>query len=128
MELFRGKSDYPPYLVRRRFRYAPIALIFISLILLLMVLEITGHVDSKYLGMSGMFALPFLVTMHYLGYRDKQRELARIRKIDYRVCTDCGYLLTGLGDSGACPECGKGFQLDELRKIWQRCENQIFPG
>ena len=93
-----------------------------------MVLEITGHVDSKYLGMSGMFALPFLVTMHYLGYRDKQRELARIRKIDYRVCTDCGYLLTGLGDSGACPECGKGFQLDELRKIWQRCENQIFPG
>lgn len=36
-----------------------------------------------------------------------------------RMCWDCGYVLTGLANSGACPECGKAYSLEGLQAKWR---------
>jgi len=35
------------------------------------------------------------------------------------ICWECGYTLGGLGDEGCCPECGRAFNLADLRRRWK---------
>lgn len=34
------------------------------------------------------------------------------------LCLHCLYPIAGLGDSGRCPECGKAFELANVRRVW----------
>lgn len=36
-----------------------------------------------------------------------------------RLCWSCGYVLTGLADEGACPECGNWYSLEDLKAKWR---------
>ncbi len=48
-----------------------------------------------------------------------RRLSARARREQGRVCWECGYVLTGLGDAGDCPECGTRYDVANLRRQWQ---------
>ena len=52
----------------------------------------------------------------------ESRLTKRIKAADGHICPNCGYDLHPLpGGSGACPECGKGFEKAELRRLWKDC-------
>lgn len=56
----------------------------------------------------------------------KRRFYERVYKADYRVCWECGYLLHGIPDRHACPECGRIYteQLDTAAwKHWMETDD-----
>lgn len=59
------------------------------------------------------FAGPFV----FIFQRHRAKRL--LLKHDFRVCNTCRYILTGLPDEGACPECGQKYERAELRGLWQ---------
>ena len=46
------------------------------------------------------------------------RRIRRLKKDNYEVCLNCGYLLHGLPDNWRCPECGAGFDKKLLKENW----------
>ena len=56
----------------------------------------------------------------YARFIARRRCRVRLRLIAARgrMCFRCGYDLCGLGDAGACPECGEAFVLEALRERW----------
>lgn len=42
-----------------------------------------------------------------------------LRRSDYRLCPRCGYDLTGLDDTGQCPECGRAYVTAEVQRFWR---------
>jgi len=56
------------------------------------------------------------------GFAIQRRALSRIRRAvttsKGRSCMRCVYNLRGLGETGACPECGHPFCIDEDRELW----------
>lgn len=53
-----------------------------------------------------------------------RRRMVRIRRAvqaaSGRACTGCLYNLSGLGEAGTCPECGRGFDGAADRRSWER--------
>lgn len=49
---------------------------------------------------------------------ERRRTRALLRESGYRMCLRCRHLLTGLPDSGNCPECGSKYDLDRQRAVW----------
>lgn len=47
-----------------------------------------------------------------------RRVRKRARVVDGRMCSGCEHDLTGVGDSGVCGECGRGFEIEQLRRTW----------
>ncbi|GMV70989.1 MAG: hypothetical protein AMXMBFR77_08280 [Phycisphaerales bacterium] len=48
-----------------------------------------------------------------------QLSLVRdVRAAKGRLCSRCCYDLTGLPDSGSCPECGTSYDPDTLKRYW----------
>ena len=43
-----------------------------------------------------------------------------VRASSGRSCVGCVYDLSGLGDSGVCPECGRVFDAAADRRAWER--------
>ena len=41
-----------------------------------------------------------------------------VRELKGLVCWQCGYCLHGLAEAGTCPECGKNYTAEELRRRW----------
>ena len=56
------------------------------------------------------------------GFAIQRRALSRIRRAvttsKGRSCMRCVYNLRGLGETGACPECGHSFCIDQDRMAW----------
>ena len=47
----------------------------------------------------------------------------RMFEVSMELCPKCAYPLTGLAESGACPECGTPFSKPEVRGLWKRWAN-----
>jgi hypothetical protein len=50
--------------------------------------------------------------------RGLKREHLRAFEAQGLLCWRCGYDLRGLGASGTCPECGVGYEGDDLKRRW----------
>jgi hypothetical protein len=51
----------------------------------------------------------------------ERRTLARVRRGNLLVCLGCEYSLENSGSEGVCPECGRAFEIEEVRRDWVRC-------
>lgn len=69
----------------------------------------------------GMGAAPlFLYMTQFVWWRSLTRRHDRIlRKNSCLMCIECGYLLNGLPDNHACPECGTPYVFEEIRRCWE---------
>lgn len=66
-------------------------------------------------GMIALWAVVFVALRRY-GNRPIERALVQA---DWSRCLYCFFDLRGLGDRGACPECGEQFTLDQTRSAWR---------
>ena|GEM_PF-4327319 len=66
---------------------------------------------------SGFTGLALIVFGVFTGSRLAALGKA-VRAHHGSVCTECAYILTDLGDAGACPECGAGFDRQQLQQRW----------
>jgi|GEM_PF-2383329 len=56
-----------------------------------------------------------------LGLWRGQRRIKRaVAASSGRACVNCVYDLNGLGDTGACPECGRAFDTFADQRSWAR--------
>ena len=61
----------------------------------------------------------FSVTMLYwLPRAHKARQRRFIQRHSYEVCTQCGYVLSGLPSVHECPECGTSYDVQDVRHRW----------
>ncbi|MEM1329149.1 MAG: hypothetical protein AAGG07_01175 [Planctomycetota bacterium] len=68
-----------------------------------------------------------------LGLIRQRRSAARLRArldaSDDLLCLECGYDLTGAAHEnglGVCPECGQGFDVEEIRAGWAIARHRDF--
>lgn len=52
-----------------------------------------------------------------MGMRRMKRAYAAS---EGRLCTGCTHNLQDLGESGACPECGRPFEIERDRRAWKQ--------
>jgi len=80
------------------------------------------------LPISPLWALPGIplavVTTTFSAIWLSRRRTARIRRAvqaaSGRACVACVYNLSGMGDTGACPECGRHFDIAIDQRSWER--------
>lgn len=79
---------------------------------------------------SPLWALPGIpiavVTMTFGAFWFSRRRAERIRRgvraASGRACLGCVYDLSGMGDTGACPECGRRFDIAADQRSWERAK------
>lgn len=49
----------------------------------------------------------------------EKRFVQRLRAAAYRLCPQCGFVLTGHEGSFNCPECGEACDLDKIQAAWR---------
>lgn len=74
--------------------------------------------------LSGIFmmAAPGLLDGIRSGYsiwKSKNRFSQVLSASDCKICTDCGYVLTGLSPAHSCPGCGGAYDFASLRDTWE---------
>jgi hypothetical protein len=112
----------PPYVRWLGWRYLLFACVFSSAAIAMAILKrplgMRG-VDWFKWATLGVGLVPLVAVMPIcqwmLGRTRRKFEAAR-----GRLCTHCGYDLTGLAPKGACPECGKSFEADRDAEAWRR--------
>lgn len=91
------------------------------------VLWLFGNTWSTGLGWAicGGFVAVFFGGTHVVsrwsrrfGNPRADRDLAALKRLDFRVCLFCRYDLSRLPEAGACPECGKTYEVDLLKRSW----------
>jgi hypothetical protein len=61
------------------------------------------------------------VFVAFLGiWRGQRRIRLAVRAAQGRACINCVHDLRGLGDTGACPECGHAFDIAADARRWER--------
>jgi len=71
------------------------------------------------IGMALSLVIVGVLTVTVFRIRDWWRLSRLVKDSDYRVCTGCRYRLSGLADTGVCPECGLTYTLEELTATWK---------
>lgn len=67
------------------------------------------------------FVFPvLLIGSPVVGWVHESMIRRRAAKVGYFMCTDCGFELNGLPESGRCPECGELYSKPELEIEWKR--------
>jgi ribosomal protein S27AE len=105
----------PVYLFRCRLRIAGLWLLFVCGAAL-------GYWRLGWSLRSGFSIVLFAVMIAMLVAKFMVDRALR-RKLmarDWLMCTRCGYDLRNLPDLGHCPECGTGFLIADVRKLWQQ--------
>lgn len=111
------KRATPPYLKRRAWWF--VALTFgVAIVQIVLVFGAARSGSTRAILLAS--TLPSLATFAVTGWfiLAWRRDGARARATDDLLCWHCGYHLKGLTTSGICPECGKAFDHDELRRLW----------
>ncbi len=52
--------------------------------------------------------------------RCTDRMKRAVRAVSGRACVGCVYDLNGMGETGACPECGQPFDIAANQRSWER--------
>jgi len=66
-----------------------------------------------------VFIACFILGTLYVS-RWHRRIAKQAKNMDFRMCQFCGYDLRSIDEPGPCPECGRKFEVADLRDYWER--------
>lgn len=70
------------------------------------------------------FLYVFALVSHVVNWQGQRYTFDRLRALlvsrRLEVCLRCGYSVSGIGETGVCPECGRPFELRALRDEWKK--------
>jgi len=118
--LLGNKPDALPMAVWRRLmrmRYLAF-LYFLAWLAYVVFLLAEGHnrsVGLLVLVLWGMSMFGFDVLVRW----NQNRMRTSVLECGFRMCTHCGYRLTGLPASHCCPECGTEYTTQDLEEEWR---------
>ena len=112
-------APFPPAILRYEHR---VAAVFVCTAL--------GAVATPFIAdwFSPLWALPGIpiaivtTTFGTIWYTRRHRARIKVAVVaaSGRACVGCVYDLSGMGETGACPECGRPFNIAEDRRSWAR--------
>lgn len=113
-----------PAVVRRQYRWLLLSVLLTGSSAL--YVSIFGLSSVGAVGILGMFfvflaclVLPTCVTVVVL-YFNMRKIKRKVQDASGRACTSCLHDLSGLKDSGRCPECGLMYDTQALNAMWSR--------
>ena len=115
-----------PAFVRRRYiRFLVYAVVGLAAILLLIGLSVVAYpqLSSSSFLMYSVFA--YAPISGLLVALWNKRLTRRLKAVDYKLCPECGYQLTGLSGETACPECGVPCNIEQVVKAWRAFRPKI---
>ena len=109
----------PPFVRRQYIRFLVYAVVGLAGILLLIGLSVVAYPQSSFSSfvMYSTFAYP-AISVLLVALWDK-RLTRRLKAVEYRLCPECGYQLTGLSGETACPECSAPCNIEHVVKAWK---------
>ncbi|MCB9858172.1 MAG: hypothetical protein H6818_21005 [Phycisphaerales bacterium] len=115
-------STLTPPIVRRRLRWGFVATVVVLTLLiggkLLHVFDNPRAGNVAYALALGAAVYDVLILVTSIRYWRR-----RALETEGQLCLNCGYILAGLPDSDACPDCGRQYVMDDTRSTWlQWCE------
>ena len=63
-------------------------------------------------------ALAGALTIGLSVWLGEDRARAVLKRHNYALCTRCNYDLGAVPSPGRCPECGRAFEIEEVRERW----------
>ena len=105
-------SNTPPAIRRAYWRWLRWPTLFNVVVLILVIADAP-------LGLPPGILFPAMMICPVVVWGMAQARLKRlVLEHEYSLCMNCGYLLKGLADVGACPECGQPYTKTGLRSAW----------
>jgi|ERR1043166_3829953 hypothetical protein len=107
-----------PYFDRvQKFRMTTLAILLVVLTTcIILIIRRTTLSPAPLWFMTYGLVSGFWVIWPRIEFHRMRRELT---VYDFCVCLNCGYSLKGLPERHTCPECGRDFQIDEVRSAWK---------
>lgn len=115
------KAGFPKY-IRRRLTAMVLASVGVGVVTPVVTLAAQGRVPTWAFVLA--VGLPGAASGVIAGQAGVMLEKAkkRAKAAGGKVCWECGYSLEGIdgagADGGVCPECGKAYEIRELRRLW----------
>lgn len=117
-----SRTHLPPHVARLQYRVNPARYLATA--------AIAGIALLYWFGNSGAWTMPLLIAATVISlaidcadtlgrWRKLQKLRQRVMVAGGRVCGECAYDLSGLGDGGVCPECGGTFDIARERERWR---------
>ena len=115
----------PPFVRRQYIRFLVYAVVGLAAILLLIGLSVVAYpqLSSSSFLMYSVFAYP-PISVLLVRFWEK-RLTRRLKAVDYKLCPECGYQLTGLSGETACPECGVPCDIEQVVNAWRAFRPKI---
>ena len=115
----------PPFVRRQYIRFLVYFVVGLAAIGSLMLLSPVAYPESSFSSFLtySAFAYPPISLLLLLLW-DK-RLTRRLKAVDYKLCPECGYQLTGLSGETACPECGVPCDIEQVVKAWRAFRPKI---
>ncbi|MBI5764502.1 MAG: hypothetical protein HZA51_13355 [Planctomycetes bacterium] len=60
-----------------------------------------------------------LISAYGIHVRARAKWIRALKESDGALCPHCGYSLRGLPDHQNCPECGRPYDLEQVRACWR---------
>ena len=72
-----------------------------------------------------VFMLPVAITCAFMQRHASRYFRALLVEHDYSLCPECGYTLRGLPEQHKCPECGRAYELGDVRRLWRKSFSDV---
>lgn len=121
-QLYHTIKGAPPVAARRQ--YGVILLVIVSMLVMFFMFD-AGLARQTTRGIRAYYSIAIvagvigLITAYGIHVRARAKWIRDVKESDGALCPHCGYSLRGLADHQNCPECGRPYDLEQVRARWR---------
>lgn len=121
-QLYHTIKGAPPVAARRQ--YGVILLVIVSMLVMFFMFD-AGLARQSTRGIRAYYSIAIvagvisLISAYGIHVRARAKWIHALTDSDGALCPHCGYSLRGLPDHQNCPECGRHYDLEQVRARWR---------